>query len=114
MTPTDELMAADLAVLARIEASARRVSEGPYGRAVRAQQAKDADALSRIHDRLASPRAVEGVVTGECRYCANTGWFYGDPDLETFCGCAFGAVREDALSCLSTPSPEQAKEKGDV
>jgi|SRR5215217_3675876 len=40
---------------------------------------------------------------GECRYCANTGWFYGDPELATFCGCAFGKLRE-TLSATETGS----------
>jgi hypothetical protein len=45
-----------------------------------------------------APECSKGE-TGECRYCANSGWFYGDPDLATYCGCDFGKLREE----LSTP-----------
>lgn len=37
----------------------------------------------------------EAGQVGECRYCANTGWFYGDPDLKSICSCAFGKLREE-------------------
>lgn len=41
--------------------------------------------------------ALRGLELGECRYCANTGWFYGDSELG-YCGCAFGKMREELTS----------------
>lgn len=52
--------------------------------------------------KRAANTTVDGDI-GECRYCANTGWFYGEPDLQTFCGCAFGKLREE-LSASPRPA----------
>ena len=48
-------------------------------------------------------------ITQECRYCANTGWFYGEPDLRMMCGCAFGKLREEI-----TATPPAEVERGAV
>lgn len=40
----------------------------------------------------------------ECRYCANTGWFYGDSDLG-LCGCWHGG-RRSMLNDLLAPNQE--------
>lgn len=62
---------------------------------------KDSQLVAVIQCMATARRALEAAravrpagEVGECRYCANTGWFYGDPDL-TFCGCAFGKLREE-------------------
>ncbi|WP_292234622.1 DNA methyltransferase [Mesorhizobium sp.] len=39
----------------------------------------------------------------ECRYCANTGWFYGDKDLGP-CGCPHGDQHAEAVPVNSTDS----------
>lgn len=71
--------------------------------------ALSAAARVRAEDNTGEP---VGEITQECRYCANTGWFYGDPGLETFCGCSFGEVRKDASSPAPQPSgPVEALEK---
>lgn len=51
--------------------------------------------ISIPEGELAELREAVAEITQECRYCANTGWFYGDPDLRIFCGCDFGKVREE-------------------
>jgi dihydrofolate reductase (trimethoprim resistance protein) len=42
----------------------------------------------------------------ECRYCANTGWFYGTPDLG-LCGCSHGKLREELAGRNNTPERVQ-------
>jgi hypothetical protein len=84
-------------------------------------------ALTRVRDKLeATPEALRGPFkvdglkpfaapasvevtgeVGECRYCANTGWFYGDPDLQSYCGCAFGRLREELTAVPTSPTAVQ-------
>jgi hypothetical protein len=62
MTTHDELLAADLAVLVDEIVAARKLADNCRTEEFKNRAIAQMEALQRIHDRLASPRAVEGVV----------------------------------------------------
>lgn len=102
MTKTEELQAADLAVLASYIDRARK-AEKAISHLSRFE--READALQRIHDRLSAPRAYAEAVVKVASDMLMA-WEFGEDGDNVF--AALGAELKAALSV-----PEQAKEPGE-
>lgn len=72
-----------------------------------------ARALAREAAPAQVPEDVERVADGECRYCANTGWFYSDPELGACGACEVGALRNEVSDLKAQIARLKAPVTGD-